>query len=87
MSFFQLGRQQEILFLVQLNYFLKEVVSNLNQIIFSTFAPSNLKRDLCHANQRQAGDVLRRIVLDSQSRYHRYLKKKNLLVNWKLFTM
>lgn len=42
MSFFQLGRQQEILFLVQLNYFLKEVVSNLNQIIFSTFAPSNL---------------------------------------------
>lgn len=61
MSFFQLGRQQEILFLVQLNYFLKEVVSNLNQIIFSTFAPSNLKRDLCHATQRQAGDVLRRI--------------------------
>ena len=46
MSFFQLGRQQEILFLVKLNYFLKEVVSNLNQIIFSTFAPSNLKRDL-----------------------------------------
>lgn len=60
MSFFQLGRQQEILFLVQLNYFLKEVVSNLNQIIFSTFAPS--KRDLCHATQRQAGDVLRRIL-------------------------
>ena len=87
MSFFQLGRQQEILFLVQLNYFLKEVVSNLNQIIFSTFDPSNLKRDLCHATQRQAGDVLRRIVLDSQSRYHRYLKTKNLSVNWKLFTM
>lgn len=62
MSFFQLGRQQEILFLVQLNYFLKEVVSNLNQIIFSTFAPSNLKRDLCHATQRQAGVVLRRIL-------------------------
>lgn len=60
MSFFQLGRQQEILYLVQLNYFLKEVVSNLNQIIFSTFAPS--KRDLCHATQRQAGDVLRRIL-------------------------
>lgn len=39
MSFFQLGRQQEILFLVQLNYFLKEVVSNLNQNHLFNFCP------------------------------------------------